>query len=271
MAAILDLIDTGRYTLTADGAEHVIVGIVSGVTGTAYSRRPAAIRASGVPRIGTPHPSEPTLILQEISVDPRPGHTDSFLLTLRYATPRPGDAPIDKSQRYGPTTWQGATRTVTEETSRDINGRLMVTFYAGFPNIDTINATTQEVTIGAFNSYTRISKVANVEFDTSLLVLRASRWERDDPEPAARDFPNKINRDRWRGYPALSVYRDDVSFSADPDGGYRVDYTFTYNPKGWRIENTVEIANQVPRDATVGNGIQFFSIYEAVSFAALQL
>lgn len=272
MAVHVDLISTGVLREGPDGFEQTIVYRVRGVNGDEYSKRWNAIRQSGIPRVGQRHRALPQMRVIERSAESVGNEPATFDVVVQFAEPQAGVAEaIDRTKRYGPITWRGAGRSISRTTNLDINGKPMAVIYEGAPRLDEINLSTGVVNTATFGEHLRTAEVTSVQVDEPLLALSASRWERDNPESKARRFGAKVNRDNWRGYPPLTVLANVMTFDVDPEGGWRVTYEFTYNPREWRVEAAVHIGGQVPQDARVGNGIDYFHVYERESFARWNL
>lgn len=270
MTVHVDLLDTGSLRETAEGREAVVNLLVTEVTGDVWSKRVNALEAPGVPIIGAQHPAIPDLVLVEREVQPATSRTEAFVVRLRYGE---RDAQnIDRTQPYSETVWSGSARSFTETTREDVNGRRLSVYYSGSPVIEILNLSTGEVTPQAqgFGFY-KAARIAEVEVERPLLELTGERWERDDPERRAAQYQAHVNSDTWRGYAPYTALMREVGFEPDPLGGWRTRYRVTINPAGWRAEVTIQIFNQVPQDATEGNGIEVYDVLPAISFAPLAL
>lgn len=253
-----------------DGYQETAVFVVSGMEGVPHRNwMSEALRTAGLPRMGDPHPSEPGVVVTDRRVNRISG--DRALVSVEYRVPS-GEEAIDRTQPYGPVTWRGFARSFSEVTREDVNGRRLLVYYQGRPVIETLNLSTGEVSVGTPSvGYYRAATVGEIDVERPLLEIVAERWERDDPEDTARAYQAHTNADTWRRYPAHTVLLREASFEPDPQGGWRVRYSFTVNPKTWRAEVTIQIYNQVPQDATIGNGIEIYDVLPSRSFGPLAL
>lgn len=271
MAIHQNLINTGSLRETRDGIEEVIDLAATEISGNASDLRYRALRANGVPRVGDAHPIIPGARVVEVEVLPVADSPSKWRVVVRYSSRATDDDELDRTQPFGPTKWSIFARTQGEETQFDFAGRRMQVHYEGRPKYESLDYTTGEPIIQTTTGTVTAIRVHRANVERPILVLQADRWERDDPERAALRFHGRTNDSVWRGYPKFSVLLQEVRSEPDPDGGYRVSYGFVFNPKTWRAEATITVFTVVPLDATEGNGIEFYHVYEPVSFAPLSL
>ena len=276
MTAFIDRIDTGRVQRTADGYSAEVIAVVSDVPGDEWTRRFEALRTPGLPAYGSVHPAEPSIFLLDTSAEPAgAGSTRTFIVRLGYRPARADDA-VPSGDPLGPTTWSGDVTTYSEQTYQDVNGNSMLVGYRGRPTQLVIDATTGQVDetipfVFGVTSILNIIELATANVDRPTQIMRATRWERDNPERAAESVTGSTNRARFRGKAPRTVLCRGVRFEPAANGGFQVSYEFAYRPAGWQVRATVSYQGKVPDDATVGNGIQFYDVLPAADFASLRL
>lgn len=264
------VVGRGGLRETAEGYRQTEVWRVTEVGGNASRRFLDAAEASGVPRMGDPHPAVPGLRVIERDVSPASGGTAAFDVRIVYARPS-ADQSVDRTQPYGPASWRISARTTREETNRDARGELMRVYYQGYPILELLDLDNQTVDTSRSGVKYLAGRLHVESVDRPILFLEASRWERDNPEQRLRQHHGAINLEQWRGYAPGQVLLSDVGSDEDPSGGYRVTYGFAVNPDTWRVRTAIEIYQQVPQDATLGNGIFEFDVYRRVPFSTLAL
>jgi hypothetical protein len=271
MSIHADLINTGELIEASAGTTQTLMYMVDGVSGDEHSRRTNALKASGLPRMGEPHRTIPSIQVIERRVTPVDDSPGAFYVTVRWGTPSASSVNATTiSGNYGPVEWSGRPSSSTVETERDANGTVMKIDYRGKPIFRRIRVITGIITYGP-SDYFGATSIARVQKDIGLMDLSASRWERANPEITAATFANFTNNGRWRVYPTGTVLTAGMSFRSDPAGGYRVEYLFTYNPLSWAFEDSISIEGLTPEDARIGNGIKRFNIYPSRDFSGYQL
>lgn len=283
MSVQLDMINTGSWSEGPDGVRAEVVAKVSNVTGDTWARRGNALRAQGLPAMGSAHPADPSIVLLERNVEPVTDSPSQWIVRMLYRRPAANEVAL-ATGRYGPTTWSGDVTTVTERTSEDINGRPMRATYRGQPWQRIYNSTTGRsfVLTGLdvrnldnstdVQNFQQIVTGALVEVDVQrpTSVTRADRYERDDPEPTAERLTGTVNSRTFRRKAPATVLCRGVRWQ-QTDEGYTVSYEFAWNPAGWRARGTAPVNGRLPEDARVGNGIEFFDVYPLQDFLELNL
>ena len=151
----------------------------------------------------------------------------------------------------------------------------MYVYYRGTPAVESLDLNTGEVTtltVGA--QLYRASTITKATVDRSLQTLRCHRWERDTPEFIATGYRERVNASAWRGYAPKTVLCLEIAWESAQGGGYNVNYEFVINPKTWIHEGAIKVSRSgggVPVDATIGNGIERFDIYNVADFTSLSL
>lgn len=268
MAVSLPQKNGATFEVTPEGATANVVYLVEYPNGDPDTVLDDVTRVGGVPRLGDPYRSRPEI--QVVSVRAEPHSTNKYKVSVRYDRP-PQNAVADRDGRYGPISWTAGSRLISETTRRDANGKLMRVFYSGTPKFELVSANSGETFIGStiIGNVTG-NRFAEADVDRALLQLSATRWERDNPMPKAIAFGICVNADQWLTMAPKTVLYEGVQYEEEDDG-WRVQYTFTFNPRGWAVENAIKINGQTPIDATVGNGVALHDLYPAKSFAALEL
>lgn len=275
MPAHIDTINSGGLRRTADGYEADVEALVTDVSGDIWARRLNALRTPGLPAFGSQHPAEPTLFLLEQDVQPVTDSPSKFLIRLGYRPRRPGEV-VPTGERYGPTQWSGDATTYTEDAYQDVNGAPMLVGYRGRPTQLVIDAETGQVDetvpfVFGQTSILNIIELATAQVDRPTTLLRAERWERDDPEPAAERIQGHTNRAAYRGKASRTLLCRAVRWQPQQGGGFSVNYEFAHRPTGWQVRAAVSYQGKVPDDATEGNGIARYDVLPAADFASLQL
>lgn len=279
MTTHADLIDSGSLRETAGGITAVTEYLVSGVTGGADTLRSNALQATGVPRLGDPHPSISGISVIEREVVPVSGSPSKWKIRIIFESPAlsdfGGDAgAIDVSSPYSKMAWSGSVRSESEEVSTDADGNTLLVTYRGRPVLDSLDPYSGNVTTGTPYVYARYSFVHSAEIERPLMTLTGSRWERDDPERRSAASQGHTNLVAWRGYEPETMLIREISFDPNPQiGGWDVRYVLVYDPRTWRTERTFRIGThigfQTPQDATIGNGIERFKMFPTAAFSAL--
>ena len=272
MAVYVDLINTGTLSDGPEGKRQTALYLVSGVTGDLFNRRANALEHPEIPRKFSQHQRFPECVVTEKTVEPVDDSPTRFIVRVLWSELRPGQNLAEMSGAFGPLTWSGGSRSFAETITRDVNGELMYVYYRGTPALEVIDLDTGEVTTNVVaTSLFRSSTIASATVDRSLQTLRGRRWERNTPEFIATRYRERVNASAWRGYAPKTVLCFELSWDAAERGGYNVTYEFVINPKTWAHEGAISINGLVPSDATPGNGLQTFEIYETVDFGPLSL
>ncbi|MDZ7809205.1 MAG: hypothetical protein U5L11_02500 [Arhodomonas sp.] len=269
MGVNLNRIERGRVSRDANGWTVEEHAYVDGVTGDARGRAFRAATAPGLPAYGTAHPVVPGVFLDSINAAPEPGSTSQWAVTLIYRGPDSG-ASGTPAGRFGPATVELSSDVAQEETRLDINGRpLVVSFRGPYTRPVWVNGELVEQT----TTVQQAVGISVAETSRPQLVLRVSRFERDMPIAVARDLTGRVNRSRWESFGNHTLLCTGVDTRPLPSGGHDVSYVFRHNPEGWRFEAAINLgfgANPPP-EATLGNGLALYDVYETFEFNSLRL
>lgn len=252
-----DLID-GEARLSSDGDTIRRVLQVTELSGPPSARLVNAVLASGVPRVGDPHPVRPTA--RVVDVTARPGGDSSVaLVDVTYRTAVAGAAGA-----YG--SWQVdlVQSFVTEVTTTNINGTPLRTTYS-FPTTTYDAGTTQARTVTS--SSTRRHRV---EVQRPTVTLRFTREQASLPLAFAKRFYGHVNGDAFQGEPS-DRWLCSIASAGQGNGLVRVTYEFAYNASGWQPQLTFTDGGVIPDGVTKTNGIETELVYPRASFAQLGL
>ena len=268
------LYDEGSLRVTDDGRELVELFMVTEVYGSPGRRFMDALDNSRIPDHGKEHPQIPGLYVTAREVTPRSGDNTKFVVRVTYSSHSNDGNGGEDGDDYGGVTWSISTRSEEEETTRDIHGNPMIVNYRGNPQFDELSSYTGQVVTQSNRSYARYAFVDQINITRPLMTLTGSRWERDNPERTAYQYQGATNLESWRGYTPETMLIREISAEQEDGGGFRVRYTFQYNPKTWRHESTFQplttLGPQTPHDAQIGNGIELFQVYPVLSFSRLR-
>lgn len=222
-----------------------------------------ATRLDGIPRLGQAHPQIPGIQVINKSAERIAGDS-AVAVTVEYGVPDPDDTG-DGAGIEGQGEIEIDAALISEQTYRDIRGAIMRVSYDGRPYLFTIDGEEQSV------GRVRLTKVITANVERPNVSLRFTRVERDISIAQIAALTGKINRSPFLGFPAGTWLCRRINPRAIAGGRYRTTYELIYDPRGWRLEGAVDYAGLVPFDATPGNGIEFFDIYEQADFSPLRI
>jgi len=265
-----DLIESGRLLRTPNGYRIEIQAIVTGIGGSPDARRYNAASASGLPAYGTSHPVVPGIFLLEQYVEDLPASTNQFKVRMVYRTPEDGDLAGVAGERYGKASIVLDAGTADEEVDEDIHGERLFTVFSGLYTYQLYVTGSKELT--EWQDYVSAAwNYPTVNVSMPQLVLRVNRWERDNPEAAAKELTGAVNSATWRGYQAKTLLCTAINSSSNAKGGYNVSYTMRYNPKTWRFKDHITLVGTKLREASIGNGITIWDLYPLYDLNRLQV
>lgn len=253
----LDITQGASFERAADGLRCVRVAVVTGLSGGAQDRLYAASTASGLPALGSAHPSVPAMRLT--SIEAQPQGDSAALVRLVYRTPEsiPGADPADPTlPRY-----EVGSSVVTTRTLTDAAGDPLEVSYDGAERLED-EPRTQRVNADVMRPQT---------------TLRVVRVESSSPAAAARDKVGKVNGSTWQSGAAKTWLCTGIhGKSVDAGETWLVTYDFQFNPATWRrtVGFTSPRTGRVPSDASESGpelGIKTFDLYETADFSALGL
>lgn len=263
MTVRLDFVEDATVTQDAGGIQAIRRARITGIAGPATLRQRQALDAPGLPRFGDPHPAWGDLKVVAIQVDPVDVQTFDAQITYRVPTPQElahmgaGGTVIDRQ-------WFAVT--VTEELNQDVNGERLYHWYTGNPVAPSIVAG------------------SGVVFQRSLakvLVWKNELAEVQRPSVGARiimsdrqsvqgllDFSGTINQAFWSGFPPQTWLIGGIDSRLDRDRWIN-SFELFYKPDTWKFRSVVEYFGAPPSDATLGNGIADFDVYQSANFNRL--
>ena len=252
--------------------EFQITGLPTSFPGTIQ----AALTCEGVPRVGQALEGWPELVCVSVDVggvlsaDDTRTRVVSAVFDNAPVSAVASSVPADGSDLGG---WRidGQVRTVTETRRRDWRGDLMLINYQGYPYLESLNIATGELTIVPVGVNFRAHRFVTAEVDTSLTSYLCKRWQREHPLALSQRFDRVVNADNVLGHGALQVLTEGFAWTDNPQGGYDVQLYLTQKRDGWLHPGVIKINGAEPVDLEVGNGLEYFELYEPKTFAELGL
>lgn len=262
MSLQLDLVEQATIRQDASGIEAVRRGLLREVGGAAKERQRSALNAPGLPRYGDVY--EPIPELRVVDIQLTPFDVASWNVTVIYRVPTPTErAHILPLGSVVDVQWFSANATV--DRLYDANGQRMFHWYAGNPTSLTIQS----------------GNVVEVRSNTRQIGVKAERGEVPVPSAGARvtlteasdprtrlGFIGKVNAGYWSGNPPKTWFFANLSGARERDRWINT-YELLYRADTWRLRSDIEFNGAPPSDASEGNGIQFFNVFESANFNAL--
>lgn len=259
MAVISDIIDnpTARFTLDGWAMERTLV--VTGVTGTGHTKILNAMNTSGVPALGTQHPSGADCYLREAI--PTAIDSDKVSIRLIYADP------TNMSYRQQLNTIEVGGTLSQVPTIYDRLGVAMYTTYT-YPADYEFNDKFKSVTVSQGGT-------ANKFIPEHTIIKR--RLEYANPSPLAIDFVGTVNMAGWNlATSALEgtwMCTGIVGRSNDGEVSWIVTYSFQYRFDTWATEMKFidPHTGKEPPDLVLNTGIKYYELYTIMNFNLLGL
>lgn len=143
--------------------------------------------------------------------------------------------------------------TISEKTFFDINNKFLKVKYQGTASFGAI-----------------LSQIQQAEVQRPVFRFTARRDEAKIPFAKAELYTGAINSTVYFGFPAKTLLILGVSNSETNKGlSQEVAYEFAFRRKTWKHEANIIIGGRLPSDAAIGNGIEFYDVFEAIDFAGL--
>lgn len=245
--------------------------------GDATSAPFRAAQVEGIPRYGDPHPSIPGITVSSININ----HDDlqdglNYQITIEYSGDSEGTAPGLEST--GIKSIEVSTSTISAQTIRDTNGKIMMVRYegpefviGGLPGGMWSPGTPEQVVRFSYNN-----RVLPVEYDLPTVTVSVTRERSKASHIASLNSATFTNLGRWSGLGAKRWLSLGIDSTLNSNG--RFDWRYQYAVAPARAGNVTWMhrAEPVVRDDstgysvslanTVGNGIEFFDIYKPVNF-----
>ncbi len=263
MSIVLDRPENATVRHDRNGITITRKALISEVGGPPDRRARAALETPQLPRYGDSHPAYPQLRVSDVVL--RPIDVKQWDATIIYREPRPEElAHMEPVGRVIDVQWFSTI--VTEEKVIDANGRRMLHIYSGWPEVPTVSA--GRLTLRRSSGRLTAWKSERAEIQIPAIGVRVLIVEAGDPSNKL-GFVSRVNSGFWSGYlPKTWLFVGPVSGSEER-GRWLNTYELLYRPDTWRLESIVDVQGAPPSNATEGNGIEYFDIYEAVSFGAL--
>lgn len=262
MTVSLDKIRNASIRQTSAGVEATRIAHLTEISGRPDARAQSALGAPGLPRYGDPHPSIPGLRLVDIllsALDVR-----QWQATLVYRVPSPDE--LVHAEAPGTVLnveWFSAN--VTVDRLFDADGNRMFHWYAGNP--ESISVTGGNVKVIRSNTRQLGVKGERADVQIPSVGVRVLMTEATDVRPRRR-FIGTTNSSYWSGDPPETWLFSGVAGRLE-QGRWLNTYELIYRVDGWRLESVIEFNGAPPSDATEGNGITHFKVYESVNFGGL--
>jgi len=243
-----DLLEQQSGRVTADGYEFDRIAHVTGLSGSGHAKIYAAMTATGMPVIGSAHPTVANCTLS--SIDTIEVTQTQVKLRLSYRTL------LTQYQPFQEDSIRGGSSVSQVSTNKDINDvDLLLEEEGELPQVGEVTVYRPQVT-----------------------------WSKQkkrlySPEAEAVYYCGKLNSAVWRGYAAGIWLCTSIDYNSE-DGGhtYNTVYNFMMSPFGtatgkgsWQSEYTYRLDNgRAPETLTVYNH-KFADEYETANFNTLNL
>lgn len=236
-----------------------------------------AAQLPGIPKYGDPHPAIPGITVSSISVD----HDETqdgfnYNVTVEYSGDSEGTAP--GLENTGIKGIDVATSTVTAQTIRDANGKIMIVRYegpefviAGFEGGMWSPGTEDQIVRYAYEN-----RVQPVEYDLPTVTVSVTRERNKSSHVASINAATLTNLGKWSGLGAKQWLSLGIDSTLNSNGKFDWRYQFAVAPQRTDNVTWMHRAEPVIRDDStgysvklsnsVGNGIEYFNIYKPVNF-----
>lgn len=262
MTVQLDKIANASIRHNAAGIEAVRIAHLHEITGPSDRRSYSALTAAGMPRYGDQHPAIPGLRVVDIVLAAL--DVAQWQATIIYRVPSPDE--LIHAEPPGTVLdveWFSAN--VTVDRLFDADGNRMWHWYSGHPNTTLIIAGNVIETRSLARQLGVKAERADVQIPS--VGVRVLMTETTDVR-TRRGYIGTTNRGYWSGDPPETWLFAGVAGRLER-GRWLNTYELIYRSDGWRLQSVVEFNGAPPSDATPGNGIARFKVYQSVNFGAL--
>ena len=262
MSVSLDTIADASVRHDARGVQVIRTALLNNISATPDQVYRAALTAPGMPRYGDVHPAFPELRVVDIALTPIDSR--QWRAAITYAEPRPEDrAQFVPVGTVVDVSWYSAN--VTIDRLYDANGNRMFHWYAGYPESPVING--GNVFLGRSSQRQVGVKAERADVQIPSVGARVMMAEATDPRNRIA-FIGRVNAGWWSGNaPGTWLF---VGVSGNLEQSRWINqYDLLYRADTWRLESVIEFNSAPPSDATVGNGIAFFDVYQSANFNQL--
>lgn len=252
MGIQIDLQEGHTIRETEDGIEVDRVAKVTNAGGVAPSILYNAMRRTKLPKFGSNYPGIPGVRLLEIEGTATGAREAEFILKYRKPSPTQDET---LNEQNGIVSIDIDSTAVTERTTEDKSGKIMIVSYIGVPT-------------GAL-PVEQAYDLVEAEVYRPQLFVRIAQIRKTLPKTLSTQYIAAINSDRWSGYDRLTWLVQSIRTSKQEDNKFRVEWEFAFRRETWLVTHSIRINGRIPIDAAVGNGIQSFSVYDERPFARL--
>lgn len=259
MAVLNDIIDNPTARFTLDGWTVERTAIVTGVTGTGHTRLLNAMNTTGIPVLGTQHPSGADCYLREAV--PTADDSDTVRVRLIYADP------ANMSYRQQLDTIEVGGTLSQVPTIYDRLGVAMYTTYT-YPADYEYNDDMKSVEVSQGGTAAKLVPEH---------TIIKTRLEYANPSPLAIDFVGTVNMAGWNLAPSALegtwMCMGIKGRSNDGEVSYIVTYSFQYRVDTWAttIKFIDPHTSKEPPDLVVDTGIKTYELYDIMDFNLLGL
>lgn len=263
----------GELQDTPNGWADTWQFFVSNIGGTPNTKRYRAMSASGIPRKNDPHPDGiPGVRVTNVSAAHDQEDPDQVIVTVAFGGE--SESNIEGLQGTGIKAIEISTSTISVQTGRDRNGKLMVLRYEG-PEIvipgasgGVFSASTEDQVIRAVYS---VSPVIG-EFDIPITTITVTTEENRPSHIRSEQVATRVNSGAWSGIAPHRVLCLGIDSNQNQSGRYDWRYLFSVAPSApdnntWRLRaETIVFGEALRVNNVLGNGIELFEMYEPINF-----
>lgn len=246
---------------------------VCDIDGNPDTRRFRAMSASGIPRKNDSHPDGiPGVRVTNITSAYDEADPDQVIVTVEFGGE--AESTAENLQGTGIKSIEVSTSLVSQRTARDRHGNQMIVLYEG-PEVVIPGATGGAFSPGTENQTVRAvysKMLVEADYDLSITTVTVTT-EADRPSHLrSEQVATRINSGRWSGIAANRVMCLGIDCNQNQAGRFDWRHIFSIAPNApdnptwlFRAENIV-IGDALRLNNTVGNGIEFFELYEPINF-----
>lgn len=216
-----------------------------------HGKRWAAYQHPTIPQLNDEHPSVPGIVARSFAIDQAPHENQIMRVVVGYEEP----PAIEESEELGSTgkTIEVSIDTFSETTVFDKDGELMGLQYRRV----------------SFGGGTAEFEQRNLEFtvERPTATVRITEETSRIPKEFILDgFVGSVNSVEWSGFPPRTWLLRGITTTQLKKDRNRVTWVFTYNRATWRAEGRISIDGEVPANASLENGIQYYNVYPEIDF-----
>ncbi len=263
MTVHLDKVDNATVRQDAKGITAVRVAHLSNIGGRPDTVHADALSAAGLPRWGDTHPAFPTLRLLDIVLEAI--DTRQWRGILTYREPSAEDrlflAPLGTVAEV-----EWFSTQVTVDKLYDAEGNRMFHWYAGSPtSVLSVGGNIVETRMAGLRALAVKAERADVQIPS--VGARVTMAEATNPR-TRQAYIGATNRGYWSGDPPQTWLFVGLAGRFERDRWINT-YELVYRQDTWDLESVIEYNGSPPSDATVGNGITYFRVYQSANYQQL--